>query len=191
MIVDVVQESQPSVAVYASIPIVFEVREVMRIADERAATRRYRLTPEPVSAPWIKDYDAVDPPTEWPARFDISRWTFFAALADGRRVGGAAVVFRAPGIEMLRGRADVAILWDIRVVPIARGQGVGRALMAAVETWASNHGARWLEVETQDINAPACRFYERCGFELRSVNRTAYPELPDETQLLWQKRLST
>jgi GNAT superfamily N-acetyltransferase len=188
MIVDVVQESQPSVAIYASVPIAFEVREVMRIAD--GGVSRYRLTPEPVSEPWIKNYDVVDPPAEWPARFDISHWMFFAALADGARVGGAAVVFRAPGVDMLRGRTDVAILWDIRVAPVARGQGVGKALMAAVETCVSHHGARWLEVETQDINAPACRFYERCGFELRSVNRTAYPDLPNETQLLWRKRLS-
>lgn len=188
MIVDVVQESQPDLAAYARVPISFEVREILRVAEEPAGARRYRTTTSDTT-PWVKDYDLIDPPTKWPAQFDVTRWAFFAALSGGERVGGAAVVFQAPGVDMLRGRADVAILWDIRVAPAARGQGVGKALMSAVEAWASAQGARWLEVETQDINVPACRFYERSGFELRSVDPNAYPALPDETQLLWYKRL--
>jgi hypothetical protein len=28
-------------------------------------------------------------------------------------------VFRAPGVDMLQGRPDVALLWDIRVDPLA------------------------------------------------------------------------
>jgi GNAT superfamily N-acetyltransferase len=83
----------------------------------------------------------------------------------------------------------VALLWDIRVDPASRGRGVGRALLAAVEAWAVTHGATWLEVETQNINAPACRFYERNAFVLRAVDPFAYPRLPAETQLLWYKRL--
>ena len=190
MIVEVVRESQPDLVAYARVPISFEVREIMRVVDEPAGVRRYRVEPAAVVTPWVKDYDAIDPPTEWRARFDVSRWTFFAARSGGERMGGAAVVFQAPDVDLLRARADVAIVWDIRVAPHARGKGLGSALMAAIEAWASANGARSLEVETQDINAPACRFYERSGFELQSVDRNAYPELPDETQLLWRKRLS-
>ena len=40
-------------------------------------------------------------------------------------------------------------------------------------------------METQDINALACRLYAALGCELRDVNPDAYLELPDETQLLW------
>jgi ribosomal protein S18 acetylase RimI-like enzyme len=90
---------------------------------------------------------------------------------------------------MLHGQPDVALLWDIRVASNARGRGVGSALLAEVERWSMTRGARWLEVETQDINVPACRFYERHGFVLRSVNRDAYPGLPGEAQLLWYKEL--
>jgi ribosomal protein S18 acetylase RimI-like enzyme len=107
----------------------------------------------------------------------------------GERVGGAAVVFRAPGVEMLRGRQDVALLWDIRVAPEMRGRGVGAALVAAVEARAAAHGAAWIEVETQNVNVPACRFYERMGFTLREVHPHAYPTLPNEVQLLWHKRI--
>ena len=66
---------------------------------------------------------------------------------------------------------------------------MGSALVAEVAAWAASQDATWLEVETQDINVPACRFYARNGFVLHAVNRGAYPELPDETQLLWYRRL--
>ena len=45
------------------------------------------------------------------------------------------------------------------------GRGVGSALLSAVKRWSVESDAVWLEVETQDTNVPACRFYERHGFE--------------------------
>ena len=79
---------------------------------------------------------------------------------------------------------------DLRVAPDARRAGVGRALMDAVEAWARSHEVAWLEVETQNINAPACRFYAANGFAPRAANADAYPGLPNEIQLLWYKQLS-
>ena len=90
---------------------------------------------------------------------------------------------------MLEGRTDVALLWDIRVAPAVRNRGIGAALLAAGEGWARARGALALEVETQNTNVPACRFYARHGFTLRAVRRGAYPELPDEVQLIWRKEL--
>jgi GNAT superfamily N-acetyltransferase len=90
---------------------------------------------------------------------------------------------------MLEGRDDIALLWDIRVAPTARRRGVGAALFRAAEAWARARGAAWLKVETQNVNAPACRFYVRQGCTLGAVHRFAYPALPDEVQLLWYKRL--
>jgi GNAT superfamily N-acetyltransferase len=82
------------------------------------------------------------------------------------------------------------VLWDIRVVaPDVRRQGVGSLLFGAVERWAESRHVRQLKVETQSINLPAHRFYARHGFALRAVDRFAYPQLPDETQLLWYKDL--
>lgn len=188
--IDVVEEDASALRDYARISIAFEVREVLDVTASPEETHRFSLTPRPVARPWVKDYDAIDGgPAAWPAHFDVSLWTFFAARVSGERVGAATVVFRAPDVEMLAGRADVALLWDIRVATARRGQGVGSALLAAVEGWAAAREAAWLEVETQTINAPACRFYERHGFVLRAVNPFAYPTLPTETQLLWHKRL--
>jgi GNAT superfamily N-acetyltransferase len=92
---------------------------------------------------------------------------------------------------MLEDRQDTAVLWDIRVAAEARRQGVGAALFRAVEKWAVAHGCRLLKVETQNINVPACRFYAKQGCVLGAIHRFAYPEFPNETQLLWYKKLTT
>ena len=190
MIVDISQEGQSVLAEYAEISIAFEVREVLDVLPETNSRRRFRLVPRAVS-PWVKDYDRLDGgPLGWPARFDVRHWTFFSARVQDRLVGGASVVYQAPDIELLEGRDDVALLWDLRVAPDARHAGVGRALMDAVDAWARSHEAAWIEVETQNINAPACRFYAANGFDLRAANPDAYPELPNEVQLLWYKQLA-
>lgn len=190
MIVDVVQESQPDLEAYASIPIAYDVRDVARIVAGPPPSGGFTIDPQPLAVPWTKNYDAGgNGPTTWSSRFDLSKWAVFVARIGGRRVGGAASVFQASDIDMLAERPDVALLWDIRVTPDARCLGVGSALIAHVEAWAGTRGATWLEVETQDVNVPACRFYARHGFLLRAVNHSAYPDLPEETQLLWYKRL--
>ena len=85
--------------------------------------------------------------------------------------------------------SDHARLWDIRVSPHVRRAGVGTALFRRAEKWTSEHGCRALEMETQSVNVPACRFYERQGCFLRAASRGAYPEFPDEVQLIWRKML--
>jgi GNAT superfamily N-acetyltransferase len=185
--IDVVEETRPDLAEYATVAIAFTVREVVEYASTPAG--RFALSHRSIARPWVKNYDDDGGPEAWQSRFDLSYWRFFVARANGARVGGAAVVHRAPDIDMLHARRDVALLWDIRVSPEMRGQGVGTALMSAVEGWAATYGAEWLEVETQNINAPACRFYERHGFEVREVNPDAYPTLPHEVQLVWYKRV--
>ena len=169
--------------------IAFTVREVADVVGAPLGHGSLVLRPRAIEQPYVKDYDDDGGPEAWASRFDLSHWRFFAARVAGERVGGAAVVFRAPDVDMLRGRQDVALLWDIRVAREMRGRGVGASLVAAVEAWSGAHGAEWLEVETQNVNVPACRFYERMGFVLREVHPHAYASLPDEIQLLWHKRV--
>lgn len=145
-----------------------------------------------LGVPYRKDYDAHDGgPAEWPRRFDLTRWGLFAAHDGGTLVGAAAVAFDTPGVDMLEGRRDLAVLWDLRVAPEARGRGVGTALFGfgAAEAWAAARGGRQLKVETQNVNVAACRFYARAGCVLGAIHRFAYPDLPDEVQLLWYKAL--
>lgn len=181
-----------ALAQYSLIPIAFEVRAIFDIVAEESDGTRFNLTEQHVATPYLKDYDAVsrEGPLQWAQRFDLSNWGLMAARFDGRYVGGAAVAYDTPGLEMLEGRSDLAVLWDIRVLPAMRRRGVGCALVQAVEAWACARGCRHLKVETQNINVAACRFYARQGFVLRTVHRGAYPDFPDEIQLLWYKNLA-
>jgi GNAT superfamily N-acetyltransferase len=123
-------------------------------------------------------------------RFGLPTWGLFIARVDGQIVGGAMVAYGDPNVEMLEGRSDLAVLWDIRVVPAIREQGVGSALFQAAEAWVAERQCRELKVETQNTNVAACRFYARHGCVLRVANRGVYPPFPDEVQFLWYKDLA-
>jgi hypothetical protein len=75
------------------------------------------------------------------------------------------------------------------VVADADGGARLEARRDAVVSWARSRGCLQLEVETQNTNVAACRFYAQRGCVLRTVQRGAYPELPAEVQLLWLKDL--
>jgi GNAT superfamily N-acetyltransferase len=189
--VEVREEPPAGLSGYARIPIAFEVRAVLEVRARAGGAGGFDLVERAVVAPWVKDYDAQpgEGPLSWAARIDVSRWGVLTAWRAGRPEGGAVVAWSTPGVDMLEGRDDLALLWDIRVAPGARGQGVGAALLRAAEDWARARGCRELKVETQDVNVPACRLYEAHGFVLRAADPTAYPGLPGETQLLWYKDL--
>lgn len=188
MRIQVAEEPPPDLAEYARVSIAFEVRAVLDVtADDDGGG--FTLSERAVHPPYAKDYDALEGPESW-ARFDLRHWGWFAARRDGRRVGAASVAFDAADVQMLGGRRDVAVLWDIRVAPEARGHGAGAALFRAAEAWAAARGCRELRIETQNINVPACRFYARMGCRLASIDPAAYPALPHEVQLLWIKDLA-
>jgi GNAT superfamily N-acetyltransferase len=178
-----------ALAQHARIAGAFEVRSVLDVAADSGG--RFVLTERALDVPYVKDYDAIEGnhPTRWAATFDLANWALFAAHRDGVQAGGAVVAFDTPGVDMLKGRTDLAILWDLRVAPEARGQGVGHALFGAAEEWARARGCRQLEIETQNVNLRACRFYARQGCELAGIDRAAYPHHPEEIQMIWRKDL--
>ena len=180
-----------SVAELARVPIAFTVDRVCDVLPLPNGPGGFTLSERLIEAPWVKNYDGIDGegPTEWPSRFDISNWGYIRARSNGGLIGGAVIAFRTANVTLLEGRIDLAVLWDIRVSPDVRGQGVGSALFRAAEAWAVARGCRQLKIETQNINAAACRFYGRRGCVLQAVNRLAYPQLPEEIQLLWYKDL--
>jgi GNAT superfamily N-acetyltransferase len=183
----VAEESVANLEEYARIPMSLEVREIFHVIENEAG--RFSLSKRSVPLPYIKDYDVLENPLGWPRCFDLSNWGFLVASSDGLRVGGAAMAFDTPGLEVLERRRDMAVLWDIRVSPQTRGIGVGTALFKAAEAWSIARGCRQLKVETQNINVPACRFYAKQGCVLRAIHPRAYREFPDEVQLLWYKDL--
>ena len=52
--------------------------------------------------------------------------------------------------------------WQLR--PDCRGGGVGRALLGYAEAWAKAQGKRALRLDVHEINTPAIKLYESCGF---------------------------
>jgi GNAT superfamily N-acetyltransferase len=169
----------------ARLSIAFEVREVLDLAALRGGDVRAR----PVGQPWVKDYAVDHPPTGWLERFETAQWRLLADEEEDRWLGAAVLIQGDPAIDLLEGRADRALLWDLRVAPEHRRAGVGRRLWGAAERWARHAGASELVVETQDINVPACRFYRRQGCDVLRVDPNAYPEHPGEVQVLWRRRL--
>jgi GNAT superfamily N-acetyltransferase len=180
-----------SVAELGQVPISFTVRRVFDVVATDNTPGQFELLERQVEKPYLKNYDEMNEegPTEWTRSFDTSNWGFVRAELSGTLVGGAVIACKTPNVTMLEGREDLAVLWDIRVSPELRRQGVGSALFLAVEEWAISRGCRQLKIETQNINVPACNFYARHGCRLGAVTRLAYPELPAEIQLLWYKDL--
>lgn len=186
--VEVREEPLDSLGEHARISIAFTVTSVVDVSTLEPGARAFREVL--LAEPYPRDYDAEEGPASWPARFDVSRWGLIAAYEDGRRVGGVVIAHDTSGVDMLEGRSDLAMIWDLRVEPDARGRGIGTALLEAVESWARARGCTTLKVETQQINVAACRLYARAGFELRVVDPLGYPELPGEAMLLWYKDLT-
>ena len=174
---------------HVQISIAFRVDSVLRPVSGGGDLD---LVEHPVSEPWWKNYDAEPgaDPASWPERFDTSAWSIISAWRGPERLGGLVMLAGDPAIDMLEGRSDLGLIWDLRIHPSARGQGIGRRLVDAAEEWATARGCAELKVETQNINVPACRFYEQQGFVLRSVTADAYPDLPDELQLLWYRQIA-
>ena len=186
--VEVRQEPLTMLTAHGCIPIAFTVQ---RRLDLAALSRQPsgQLPSLPVPVQYVKDYDALprNRPAEWPARFDTRHWGLLAAFRNRQRVGGAVVAHRTPDLEPL---ADQAHLWDLRVAPEARRQGIGSVLLQAAERWAAERGCTEFRVETQDVNVPASQFYARHGYRLERVEPGAYPTLPEETRLIWFRGLA-
>ena len=135
--------------------------------------------------PYVKDYDAAsgEGPTRWLKRFDMSNWGI--AFIEERPIGGSIV---APGAYVGDMDKRFAQLFDIRVHPEMRRQGIGTGLLQHAADWARRYGCKHLKIETQNTNVPACRFYAGQGCELGHIERFAYishPEIEHETRLVW------
>lgn len=105
-------------------------------------------------AQWLGEGDREE---RWRSRLGIPGSLNVVALLDGAPV---AMVSGVPA-----GTPDVVELISMWVSPSARGRGAGEALIAAVERWARQGGARTLRLAVMPDNGPAFALYERCGFK--------------------------
>jgi ribosomal protein S18 acetylase RimI-like enzyme len=183
--ITVIEESADALADYGRVSIAFDVTRHYRVDCARGGLGGLMLVEESV-APYVKDYDLMSGgPTSWPGRWDVSKWGILAAHDDGMRVGGAIIASRTDELVVTGIPAETAVLWDLRVDPRFRHRGIGSLLFSRARDWCRQTGARRLEVETQNTNVPACRFYARQGCELVAIDRLAYGGEYDEVRLVW------
>ena len=198
MTVEALPVNETTLAAYSRIPISFEVRSKLTIELVDSGLGGVVFQEEKVSPPYVKDYDGLkgDGPTRWPKSFDVSNWSLFVSRIGETLVGGATIAFRTPGVDMLDRRDDLAVLWDIRVLPEHRRSRIGTELFASAAKWAKDRGCTQLKVETQNTNVPACRFYLRQGCKLGEVHRYKYVGHPawgtkHEVMLVWYLDLAS
>jgi GNAT superfamily N-acetyltransferase len=172
---------------YLRVPIAFEVRTILAPDLSQSGLAGIHFHERPVT-PYLKDYDLLGSPLTWPEEFDLQNWGLFLAVEGQTPVGGAAVAWNTNGVNMLEGRWDMSVLWDLRVSPERRGQGIGKALFEHAAAWSKARGCTQMKIETQNVNLNACRFYEAQGAILGDIRRFAYqsdPRVGDEIQLNW------
>jgi len=82
---------------------------------------------------------------------------FFVGRIEGRAVATGALVLNGSWAELKR-------MW---VVPSARGRGVSKAMLAAIETEARRQSVQVLRLETGVASDAALALYASAGFERR------------------------
>jgi ribosomal protein S18 acetylase RimI-like enzyme len=115
-----------------------------------------------VSAVRVARYDDVLDSFERLAEFVYGRrHDVLIAEENGERVGFLLLLYDIPDEVTLTQQAFVAYT---AVEPAARGRGVGRALIAAVDDYARAQGLRYVSLMVTDDNTPARTLYDKAGF---------------------------
>src|SRR5205823_1431834 len=114
----------------------------------------WRLEEDTVE-PYLKNYDEHEDPHRWASQFNLTKWNILSAWNGDERIGGCIMAWDTLGVDMLEGRNDLAVVWDIRIHPMHRQNGIGSLLFSKAIEWAKAHGCTELKIETQNINVPA------------------------------------
>jgi ribosomal protein S18 acetylase RimI-like enzyme len=119
------------------------------------------------------EYDDITPgPDRLSARFkQLLSGGDIAVLLGGDGPDGIAVLRFRPSIWS---EALECYLAELYVTPHLRGQGLGRALMAAAIELARSKGADYMDVSTSADDVAARKLYESCGF----TNHEGRPDGP-------------
>ena len=98
---------------------------------------------------------------------------FLAVNSDGVALGLASVAAHST----IHADTPVAYITALVTGAGARGQGIGRAMVAAAEQWAREKGCLRLSVTSAEHRADAHAFYPRCGmpYSGRRFTKTLLP----------------
>ncbi|MBV9336443.1 MAG: GNAT family N-acetyltransferase [Solirubrobacterales bacterium] len=116
-----------------------------------------------------EDFLGLQPPVDLEERAErfrdlIAREAMWVLEARGQIVGYAAAPETTPGVLSV----------GMAIEATARGQGGGRALLAAVQNHARSAGAHKISLEVWTDNAGAIALYAGAGFEVEGLRRDHY-----------------
>ncbi|GFP75407.1 GNAT family N-acetyltransferase [Clostridium fungisolvens] len=172
---------------YDKIPMLVQVKSILRLEKVDNGLGGILLKEVPVKE-HIKDLGKYEKATEYAKEFDITNWAFFMAFDDEVPIGAATISSKTENVNMLDGRDDMSVLWDIRVDDGYKNQGIGTELFTKAVKWSKSKGFKQMKIECQNNNVPACRFYYKQGAVLGKIDEYAYYkdiDVRDEVQLIW------
>lgn len=143
---------------------------------------------ETMVQPYRKDLSVYARAAEYEKDFDLTNWRYYMAFEGDVPVGAMTVAGKTPGMNMLSGREDACVLWDIRVDDACKRNGIGKNLLHMGISGAGHDGYHQMIIECQNNNVPACRFYQSQGAVLTRIDMYAYyldPGAKNEVQLIW------
>ena len=88
---------------------------------------------------------------------------FVVAIDEAQNIVGYAGVFAPGGVE-----ADVL---TVGVVPLHRGKGIAKALMALITDWADEQGSTAMMLEVKTDNSEAIGLYESLGYSTLNIRK--------------------
>ena len=142
----------------------FETNWIYRVVQENLS---FRLIEVEVVPPFRKAYDISE----------NEAWDYAVIAESGGDIAGFAAV------EYQRWNRR-AVIWHLYVSPDHRCLGIATQLLAAIDDYARNAGARCLWLETQNVNYPAIQFYLRSSFRLCGLDDTLYdPDIVDPQEV--------
>jgi GNAT superfamily N-acetyltransferase len=133
----------------------------VRLAALRDAPDAFAVTLEAAEGQPQRRWEGWATGDEWGAQVA----TFVEEPSEGAPFAAMATAARFPD------EPDVAHLFAMWVAPASRRDGIGRALVHRVVSWASEHGAAEVRLRVTEGNDGALRLYESCGFVLDPEDR--------------------
>lgn len=176
---------------YEEIPMIVHVKSYYTLEKINGGLGGFILRETPMYS-YIKDYGKYQKPTKYQDNFDISNWKFFMAFDFKKPIGAVTIASRTDNLNMLDGRNDLSILWDIRVNDDYKHKGIGQKLFDLAVNWSKSQGFKQMKIECQNNNIPACKFYQKQGAVLSKIDEYAYYKdvsIRDEVQFMWYLNL--
>lgn len=185
--IDVKEVDKTFFPLYDQVSMNVDVKYEYRVERVDSGLGGFVFDKVPVT-PYVKDLSKYEQATKYEEMFDISKWRFFMAFDGDLPVGAMTVAGTTKGLDMLGGRTDACVLWDIRVDDRYKHMGIGQRLLDQGIAAARTDGYKLMIIECQNNNVTACQFYKKQGALLSRIDMNAYdsePEIVDEVQFIW------